>query len=68
AHVHIDNNDGINDSHRPLTEGTLRRRSFAGFVGALRAVGYDGYHSFEIINVPDPDEVARGSREFWSLL
>ncbi len=65
AHIHIDNNDGLSDSHRPLTEGTLRREDFVAFTKALKQAGYEGYHSFEIINVPDPNAVAKGSKEFW---
>lgn len=64
AHIHFNNNDGVNDNHRPLTEGTLRKADFANALKALRDIGYEGYYSFEIFNVADPDKVAQESKGY----
>jgi sugar phosphate isomerase/epimerase len=68
GHVHLNNNDGIEDAHRPISEGTLREEDFKLFLEALVENDYEGYCGFEIIDVPDPDLVARESKEFLSRI
>ncbi|MGQ9555083.1 MAG: TIM barrel protein [Anaerolineae bacterium] len=55
-HVHL------GDSNRePPGRGHF---DFAGFVAALRAIGYDGYLSAELLARPDPDMAARLTYEY----
>lgn len=50
-HVHINNNDGLRDTHWPPQTGRLTTQDFSGFVGTLERIGYDKYISAELANV-----------------
>jgi sugar phosphate isomerase/epimerase len=47
GHVHLDDNDGQADLHRPLLAGRLREGDLQEILGALRAIDYRGALSLE---------------------
>jgi sugar phosphate isomerase/epimerase len=58
--IHVHDNDGQRDQHRPLGQGTLDIDAMA---GALQAHGFDGYVTVEIIAMPwTRAEYARDAR------
>jgi len=63
-HVHIDNNDGVNDRHWPPGKGATSKEEYGRLLASLRGSGYDGYVSLEVSNVGDVEETLRASRGF----
>jgi sugar phosphate isomerase/epimerase len=63
-HVHINNNDGVNDHHWPPEKGATSKEGYGRLLGSLRESGYDGYLSLEVAKVGDVEETLRTSREF----
>jgi sugar phosphate isomerase/epimerase len=63
-HAHVNNNDGVNDSHWPPVKGVVTKEGYARFVSGLRAVGYDGYVSLEVARLGPVEPTLRSSRDF----
>ncbi|WP_273321991.1 sugar phosphate isomerase/epimerase family protein [Vallitalea guaymasensis] len=59
AHLHIHNNDGKNDQHKPLDCGNI---DFYSYCKALDEIGYDETYMFELRN-PDISSAIKG-REY----
>jgi sugar phosphate isomerase/epimerase len=57
GYVHLDDNDGVNDLHRPLLAGRLTEDMLDAFFSALRRLPYDGAVCLEL-NPQNPDPVA----------
>jgi sugar phosphate isomerase/epimerase len=63
-HAHINNNDGLNDSHWPPATGKASKDDYVRFVRGLRALGYDGYLSLEVATLESIEPTLRSSRDF----
>ncbi len=48
GYVHIDDNDGLTDQHRPLFDGILTRATATNFLHTLQTVGYTGPIGIEL--------------------
>ena len=48
GYVHIDDNDGLSDQHRPLFDGILTRSTATSLLHTLKTVGYDGPIGIEL--------------------
>ena len=48
GYVHLDDNDGVKDLHRPLLAGRLTEQMLTAALTALRAVGYQGALALEL--------------------
>jgi sugar phosphate isomerase/epimerase len=70
GHVHLDDNDGVNDLHQPLFAGRLTRDVLARFLLGLEEIGYNGALAFEFnAQLVDPAAALReGRRELESLM
>ncbi len=64
GYVHLDDNNGVDDSHLALFDGVLTRETLRRTLAALPSVGYDGPVSLELNpKLPDPADALRRSRE-----
>ena len=64
GYVHLDDNNGVDDSHLALLDGVLTRQTLRRTLSALPSVGYDGPVSLELNpELPDPADALRRSRE-----
>jgi sugar phosphate isomerase/epimerase len=68
--VHVHDNDGTSDAHRPLGEGTM---DIAAVARALRAVGFDGVCTVEVVegergSAPDVAQMADTMRRMKAAL
>jgi sugar phosphate isomerase/epimerase len=60
GHVHLNDNDGMNDSHRPLLSGCLTEAVLRETIAALWAAGYDGGVGLEFRpDNGDPEDALR---------
>ncbi len=64
AHVHINNNDGVTDTHLPPFQGTIDRSEILRFITLVLQAGYSGSFGIEMLNVIDPVSVMAQSKEF----
>ena len=64
GYVHLDDNNGVDDSHLALLDGVLTRQTLRRTLSALPSVGYGGPVSLELNpGLPDPPDALRRSRE-----
>ena len=64
GYVHLDDNNGVDDSHLALFDGVLTGETLRRTLAALPSVGYDGPVSLELNpELPDPADALRRSRE-----
>ena len=64
GYVHLDDNNGVDDSHLALFDGVMTGETLRRTLAALPSVGYDGPVSLELNpELPDPADALRRSRE-----
>ena len=64
GYVHLDDNNGVDDSHLALLDGVLTGETLRRTLAALPSAGYDGPVSLELNpELPDPADALRRSRE-----
>ncbi|WP_309492022.1 sugar phosphate isomerase/epimerase family protein [Candidatus Hecatella orcuttiae] len=58
AHVHLHDNDGLRDSHKPPGQGSI---NFQPIIQALKAIGYSGQVIVELWNPENPEKTGKAT-------
>jgi sugar phosphate isomerase/epimerase len=63
-HVHVHNNDGVQDLHLPPYKGKITPSELKDFIIELKNINYIGYISIELPEMPEPKKILSKSKVF----